>query len=130
MEMTVTLGNHTIHGVELGTDTYTDMALAHAREFQSRFGNVTDAIVDRFDGLVVYYDTMRVAAGQVRGCHFVTAICGYSGSGPITASMILELFGFGDQRELLEQICHGGNDAQFHFRKGVGLVSSGRSRSA
>lgn len=111
----------TVVGVLKGQDTYTGEALAIAKEVHDRYGSrVYRAEIDRFDGLILYWaDEYNYEAGSAepRGWHFVTPICGYTGSGPIATAEILEMFGFGQKNELLEQINFGDNQAYFTFSK-------------
>jgi hypothetical protein len=118
--MSVLFRGATIVGVHKGTDTYTGEALAIAREIHEQYGSrVYRAEIDRFDGLILYWtDEYDYAGGEEpRGWHFVTPICGYTGSGPIATAEILEMFGFGQKNELLEQINFGDNQAYFTFSK-------------
>ena len=112
----------TVAGVLPGEDTYTGEALEIARDIKERYGDrVYRAEIDRFDGMIIYWeDEFSWEAGsgnEPRGHHFRTPICGYTGSGPIAASEILEMFGFGAEGELFEQINFGDNDAYFTFSK-------------
>lgn len=109
-------------GVRYGTDTYTGEALRFAAGVASRYGDrVYRAEIDRADGLIIYWmneaDYMASGREEPRGWHFVTPLCGYTGSGPIAAAEILELLGFGQKDELLQQINFGGNHAYFTFSK-------------
>ena len=109
-------------GVHKGTDTYTGDALQLAAEVASRYGDrIYRAEVDRIDGLIVYwmneFDYCASDGSEPRGWHFVTPICGYTGSGPIATAEILEMFGFGPKNELLQQINFGDNQAYFTFSK-------------
>lgn len=120
--MSVLFRGATVVGVHKGTDTYTGEALRFAAGVASRYGDrVYRAEIDRFDGLVVYWmneaDYKADPGSEPRGWHFVTPICGYTGSGPIAAAEILEMLGFGQKDELLEQINFGDNQAYFTFSK-------------
>jgi hypothetical protein len=120
-----------VQDVNPGNDASTDMAIALARTIANA-GN-TDwldyAIVDCDDGLAIFHgepDAPSFAPHNKRGWHFASALCGYGGEGPGGSATILELFGFGDREDILEQICRGGDYAHFHFRKGEGLVRTTR----
>ena len=112
----------TVVGVQRGTDTYTGEALRLAAGIASLYGDrVYRAEVDRIDGLIVYWmdesDYRTSGRREPRGWHFVTPICGYTGSGPIATAEILEMLVFGSKDELLRQINFGDNLAYFTFSK-------------
>ncbi len=120
--MAVRFRGATTVGVLKGEDTYTGEALRIAAKVHERYGSrVYRAEVDRFDGLILYWmDEVDFELGtglEPRGWHFVTPICGYTGSGPMAAAEILEMFGFGPKDEMLEQINFGDNQAYFTFSK-------------
>lgn len=124
--MAVSLGQFTIHDVNRGNDVSSYEALDIAKAIaKHRSEGLTTAIVHREDGLAIFRgepDAPSFSPGNNRGVHFVSALCGYEGTGPGVAAEILELFGFGDQKVIFEQISSGGNGANFYFLKGVGLV--------
>lgn len=112
----------TVVGVLQGEDTYTGDAIRIATSVHERYGNrVYRAEIDRRDGLILYWmSELDFEAGdgsEPRGWHFVTPICGYTGSGPIASAEILEMFGFGHKEELLQQINFGEHLAYFTFLK-------------
>jgi len=120
--MTVTFNGRMIPGVLRGVDKYTEQALEIADVLIAEYGNeVYGAEVHRFDGLIIYrtgevlFDLDE--SSDAYGWHFVTPICGYDGTGPMTTALILEKFGFGNAEDLISQINHGGNDAHFTFVK-------------
>ena len=88
-------------------DESTGEAIAQAKTIAAKGDTFSEAVVDRFDGLVV--------VGRATTWHFNTAICGYVGDGPTTAATILELFGFGKKSEILERINTGDNRATHTF---------------
>lgn len=129
--LSVAFGNTTIDGVSYGDDTVSEQAVRRARDIVETGGalSITEAVVDRHGGLAVYGDApAKPASGpeQVRGWHFASAVCGFEGTGTHATAEILELFGFGKRRNLQIVLAHGGGDAYFKFRKGVGLVKTGR----
>jgi len=89
------------------SDKSTGEAIAQAKTIIAKGGTFSEAVVDRFDGLVV--------VGQGTTWHFNTAICGYVGEGPTTTATILELFGFGKKAKILERINTGDNRATYTF---------------
>ena len=90
-------------------DKSTYGAVASAKILLSQRKTFSSATVDRFDGLVL--------AGPDGNWHFATAICGYSGNGPVATAVILELFGFGKKDDVLRTISSGGDSATFSFSK-------------
>lgn len=111
-----------VAGILDGIDRSSFEAVHVAESLMEKYGPlVYRAEVDRFDGLIIYWtDSVAFELGssdEPRGHHFVTAICGYSGSGPIATARILEMFGFGRKDELLEQINFGGDHAYFTFSR-------------
>lgn len=114
--MAVTVGPKTYDYVERGTDRYSDEALQFATELCDRpgIGVCVEAAVDRYHGLVLIFDTGHET---LSGYHFANAIAGYSGTGPITAAMILSLFGFGSSEDIYGVISKGGDDAYYPYYK-------------
>lgn len=111
---TVMLRNHnmTLSGVEAVGDTYTDQAVVMAGALAALHRDqVTTAHVDRFDGLVLLGDEPGLA------WHFTTTLCGYGGTGPRATAEILEIFGFGEQKDLFRQLSYGGDHARASFYK-------------
>jgi len=122
MAVAITLGGITYEDVKPLDDTSTDEALRFAREIAGSIDMdiVTDAIIDGRDGLVVLYgDRVDPTPDfhELRGWHFSSPLCGYGGAGPNASAIILELFGFGNRSEIFQQINHGGEDSNWHFRK-------------
>ena len=119
--MAVRFRGATVVGVPKGIDTYGTEALKVATEVQQRYGDrVYRAEIDRRDGMIIYWMSeidFELSDRSLRGWHFVTPTCGYTGSGPMTAATILEMFGFGPKDEMLEQINFGDNQAYFTFSK-------------
>lgn len=119
--MAVRFRGATVVGVSSGVDTYTGEALEVATEVHERYGDrVYRAEIDRRDGMIVYWMSetdFELGSSSLRGWHFVTPICGYTGSGPMAAAKILEMFGFGPKDEMLEQINFGDDQAYFTFSK-------------
>lgn len=120
--MAVLFRRDRVAGVLQGEDKWTGEALKIARSLKEQHGDhVYRAEVDRFDGLIIYWRSRAEfelgSPSEARGHHFVTPICGYTGSGPIATAQILEIFGFGTKDDLLEQINFGGDHAYFTFSK-------------
>lgn len=120
--MAVRFRGATTVGVLKGSDTYTGEAIEIAKVVKEKYGDrVYRAEIDRFDGLILYWmdelDYEMGSSSEPRGWHFVTPICGYTGSGPTASAEILEMFGFGPKDELLQQINFGDNQAYFTFSK-------------
>lgn len=96
--MVVSIGDirfvHISEGVE--RDTEEALRLAYKLKQRNDF-TARGAVVHRYDGLLLLDD---VPEKSVQGYHFQTPICGYSGNGPRTASIILEMFGFGRSEDL------------------------------
>jgi hypothetical protein len=90
-------------------DKSTDEAIEQAKIIAAKGDTFSEAVVDRFDGLVV--------VGREASWHFVSPICGYSGSGPMATATILELFGFGKKAKIFEEINTGDNHASYTFTK-------------
>ena len=105
---TVTLRNHglTVEATPVG-DTYTDQAVEKASELLARGVEFDQALVDRFDGLLLI--------GARGSWHFQTPLCGYKGNGPGTTAVILSMFGFGSTEEIMRQIDSGDNEAKAKF---------------
>ena len=120
--MAVMFRRDRVVGVLQGDDKWTGEALEIARSLKEQHGDhVYRAEVDRIDGLIIYWQTQADfelnPMGETRGHHFVTPLCGYTGSGPIATAQILEIFGFGNKDDLLKQINFGGENAYFTFSK-------------
>ena len=114
------MGSTRLYGVNKGFDTTTDLALDIAKLSLRWFGHLDTAIVDRFDGLALFsreYASDSRLEDSVNGIHFRSALCGYGGTGVMTAAMILELFGFGEYDEILRPIEVGGNTARYEFTR-------------
>lgn len=101
--------------IERGVDRSSNEAEKLARELHDNVGSdaCTHAVVDRFDGLVLYFELPSGSVAQ----HFRCALAGYGGTGPSVSAAILELFGFGKKREIFESISRGGDEAYFSFVK-------------
>lgn len=101
--MSVRVGSQTFSKIVPGADSSTDQALADARALKKSGHNFVAAQVHRFDGLVLLegFDT------SATGHHFRTPLCGYEGTGPRTTVEILEMFGFGNEITLYNQVRHG-----------------------
>lgn len=104
----VTLHKHgvTIDAIK-ANDHDTIEAVAYARRLHDEGATFDLALIDRFDGLLL--------VGASGNYHFTTPICGYMGNGPTASARILELFEFGSKDTILEEICHGDNDAKFRL---------------
>lgn len=90
-------------------DRSTDEALEKAEQLMIRGVTFNRADVDRFGGLFLY--------GPDGTWHFRTPLCGYGGTGPHATADILAIFGFGDHKEILQRISHGGDAAHFTFNR-------------
>jgi len=77
-------------------DLSTEDAIEAARDFASKGLQVSEAGVDRFEGLVLLIGNVA--------WRFQTPKCSYSGLGVQTTAEILELFGFGTKAEILQTI--------------------------
>lgn len=116
--LSVKVGRQQIAYVDKGTDKSSYEALKVAEKlFMANKYKYTEAIIDRFDGMVL------LCPKDQTGQHFVTAICGYYGSGPMVSAQILEMFGFGDYDYTLAKIAQGGDMASFHVIKDRGFLS-------
>ena len=91
------------------SDKSTGEAIVQAKAIAADGGTFSEAVVDRFDGLVI--------VGRDASWHFNTPICGYSGTGPMTTAIILELFGFGNKAKIFDEINTGDNHATYTFNK-------------
>lgn len=114
--MTVTIGPKTYDNVERGADRTSNEALQFATELCDRpdIGACVEAAVDHSHGLVLIFDTGHES---LSGHHFVNAIAGNSGTGSITAAMILSLFGFGSAEDIYDVISEGGDGACYSYYK-------------
>lgn len=118
-ELSVKVGKQTISYVEPGNDKSSSEAMSCADALFSQMPyKFSDAIVDRFDGLVLF------SPKNEYGFHFVNANCGYYGQGPMATAQILDLFGFGIYEYILAKISSGGDTAYFHLIKDQGFVRS------
>ena len=108
----IVLGNHarTVDATEVG-DLDTQQALAHAASLHEQGVEFREALVDRFDGLVLVGDEPQSSY------HYRTPLCGYVGSGPMATTVILEMFGFGTHEEIMNKISTGDDKAYALFRR-------------
>ena len=117
-KLSVKIGRQTIAYVDKGSDKSSFEAIEIAlRLFDKNKYKYTEAIIDRFDGMVL------LCPKDQTGYHFVTAICGYYGAGPIASAQILDMFGFGQYEYTLAKISNGGDMAYFHLIKDHGFVA-------
>lgn len=70
----------------------------------------------RFQRAVVTRYGLTLSSDQ-RELNFTCALAGYAGTGPQIASEILELFGFGERKEIFEKISVGGDSANYTFTR-------------
>jgi|GEM_PF-2300670 len=130
--MAVTLGSTTIKGVRPGADFGHTMGVEMAPIVANRFDldEISQAIVDRYDGLVVFSgqidDDVDDDAEMPRGWHFRIASCGYGGDSVWATAEILQAFGFGHQDDIYDSIATGGADAQYWFEKPGSILKFSR----
>lgn len=108
----IILRNHgiTVEAAEVN-DTSTQEALEHATELYGSGARFEQALVDRFDGLVLLGETAD------KSYRYRTPLCGYDGTGPMTTAVILELFEFGTRAEIMANISTGDNSAKASFSR-------------
>ena len=117
-KLSVKIGRHIITYIDKGSDKSSFEALDVAEKlFAKNKFKYTEALIDRFDGMVLLCPEEQI------GHHFVTAICGYYGSGPMASAQILDMFGFGQYEYLLAKIATGGDMSNFHMIKDRGFVA-------
>jgi len=88
-------------------DLDSGQAVEKAKELHAQKKYFKEAHVDRFGGLVL--------VGREGNWHFVWAACGFNGAGTIATAEILEMFGFGEKKAILQNITVGGDQAYYPF---------------
>jgi len=90
-------------------DLSTSEAVVTAMVLLAQRKSFKEAVVDRFDGLVLI--------GPDGNWHFASALCGYWGTSPAATAEILEIFGFGKKDSIFQSIYSGDDHATFSFTK-------------
>lgn len=111
------MGSTVLYGIVEANDTATIDAELAAIGMLEEAEHFTEAIIDRFDGLVIFDPAYALREecdheSDRTGLHMRTPVCGYQGSGPMMAAVILALYGFGDVSELYARINHGEDSAR------------------
>ena len=115
------MGGVQLYGIVEANDASTQEADAFASTMLSEREHMTEAIIDRFDGLVIFDPALALREecdheDDRTGFRLRTPICGYEGSGPMMSAVILAAYGFGDVSELYARINHGEDTARYlHF---------------
>ena len=99
--MTVRIGKRTLNSVDPASDRDTLEAVQNARALKQAGFEFTTALVHRFDGLVLLEVSEE---SNPNGHHFRTPLCGYEGTGPRATVEILEMFGFGNEITLYDEV--------------------------